>query len=67
MHSNGFLAGVAVVLASVSTAAGIFVPASTGQTDFLAGKGLLNVAISQILGHRQSNCSLTNAAVRREW
>lgn len=54
-----------------ATAAVAFTPASTVQTDILAAKGLLNLAVYQfeqaVAGKNQGTCSLTNVSVRKEW
>jgi tyrosinase len=53
-----------------ASAASAYSPASTGQTDLLAGKGLLNLAISEVeaaFSDQKSKCTLQNVAVRREW
>jgi hypothetical protein len=42
-------------------------PADTSQTDQLAAEGLLNLAAYELDGHLQANCSLADAALRREW
>ncbi|KAH8601176.1 tyrosinase [Bisporella sp. PMI_857] len=42
-------------------------PADTTKTDRLAAGGLFKLAASQVFGNRQENCTLANAAVRREW
>lgn len=60
----------AVALSSVTTASALWTPASTIGTDLLAGKGLLNVAINQLVngaGKDTNTCSLRNAVLRREW
>lgn len=65
-----FTTATAVALTSVSAASAFWFPASTIGTDLLAGKGLLNLAIDQLingLGHDTSSCSLRNSALRREW
>ena len=61
------LATAAVVLAAVASA---YTPASTSQTDALAAKGLLNLAVyheQEAMSGVQNSCSLQNVAVRREW
>jgi tyrosinase len=53
-----------------ASAASAYTPASTAQTDLLAGKGLLNLAISEVeaaFSGQKSECTLQNVAVRREW
>lgn len=42
-------------------------PADTSQTDQLAADGLLNLAAYELDSHVQANCSLADAALRREW
>lgn len=42
-------------------------PAPSTQTDFFAAQGLARLAEDNILGHGHANCSLTNAAKRKEW
>jgi hypothetical protein len=42
-------------------------PADTSKTDRLAAEGLFKLAAYQVTGHAQANCTLANAAVRREW
>ena len=43
----------------------VFIPASTLETDILAAKALVNLAIYQI--ENPSSCNVLNAAIRREW
>lgn len=74
MHQSRFWA-LACALASIGFTAATadlgwkqgWVPADTSATDQLAAKGLFNLAAYEAQGHRQANCSLANAAVRREW
>jgi tyrosinase len=50
--------------------AAAYKPAPTTDTDVLAAKGLLNLAIwevQQALQGKQDSCTLANVAVRREW
>ena len=42
-------------------------PADTSQTDRLAAEGLWNLVLFDYEGHSQANCSLADAAVRKEW
>lgn len=42
-------------------------PADTSKTDLLAADGLWKLASYKATGHAQANCTLANAAVRREW
>lgn len=43
-------------------------PANTWKTDLLAANGLIQLAEYEVFsGQRQANCSLANAAVRRDW
>jgi tyrosinase len=54
----------------VASAASAFTPASTAKTDFLAAKGLVNLAINQIekaFKGQSGTCTLANAHVRKEW
>ena len=74
MLHAGFVA-VAYCLASIGYATAAtnlgwkpgWKPADTSATDLLAAKGLFNLGLYELEGHRQANCSLANAAVRREW
>lgn len=65
MHHGRFVV-LAYVLASIGCTIG-WTPADTSKTDLLAAKGLFNLAAYEAQGHKQANCSLANAAVRREW
>lgn len=63
------LVSVAWVLLLALTSAA-YQPAPTTDTDVLAAKGLLNLAvreIQQVLQGKQDSCTLANVAVRREW
>jgi tyrosinase len=63
-HTSALLAPLMVANAAA------FTPASTTQTDLLAAKGLVNLAINQIekaFTGTKSTCTLANAHVRREW
>lgn len=42
-------------------------PAPSIRTDFLAAQGLVRLAEDVVFGHGHTNCSLTNAAKRKEW
>jgi len=50
-----------------AAASSIYVPASTLETDILAAKALLNLAIYRATNPTQGSCNLLNTAVRREW
>ena len=58
--------GCATATADLGWAPG-WQPADTTATDILVAKGLFNLAAYEAQGHKQANCSLANAAVRREW
>jgi hypothetical protein len=47
--------------------ASAWTPADTSKTDLLAAQALLKLGVYEAQGHTTSNCSLANAAVRREW
>lgn len=54
----------------VASAVSAFSPASTCKTDALAAKGLENVAAHQAKlpsNGTEGDCTLANAAIRREW
>lgn len=44
-----------------------WMPADTSRTDRLAADSLFKLSASQVLGNTQSNCTLANTGVRREW
>jgi len=42
-------------------------PADTTKTDLLASGGLFNLVAYEVTDHEQANCTLANAAIRKEW
>jgi len=72
MRQNIVIGSLLVILASVSCTTDLgwkagWLPAGTPLTDRLSAQALLNLAAYEAQGHTQANCSLANAAVRREW
>jgi tyrosinase len=60
------LRAFALILSSAATVAA-WTAASTTQTDILAAKGLINLAIYEKAGHSQANCSISQVSIRKEW
>lgn len=51
---------------TTNAASSNYIPASTFQTDVLAAKALVNLAIYEVT-NPSGSCNLLNAAIRREW
>lgn len=61
---------IAPLVALSAATSTTYKPAATVDTDILAAKGLLNLAIyevQQAFQGNQGSCTLGNVAIRREW